>query len=900
MLGREIRESFLKYFERHGHTRVKSSALVPQNDPTLLFTNAGMVQFKDVFTGVEKRGYSRATSSQKCVRAGGKHNDLENVGHTARHHTFFEMLGNFSFGDYFKKDAIAFAWEWVTRELKIPAGRLCVTIFEGEGEIPPDLEAEGIWKAQGVPAEKILRFGKKDNFWAMGDTGPCGPCSEIHFHQGDVIPCAEEAVGRKCLGPGCDCDRWVEIWNLVFMQFERKADGSLIPLPRPSIDTGAGLERIAAIMQGKLNNYDSDLFAGLLAEGARIAGVRYGSSPETDISLRIMADHARATAFLVADGVIPSNEGRGYVLRRIMRRAVRNGYKIGVKDLFLERLCNVVIEEMGGLYTELKQHSALIGKVAQSEEEGFRQTLREGLRLLDEEFERMAGAGSRTVSGEATFKLHDTFGFPTDLTASIASERGFIVDMDGYERLMEEQRHRAEWKGSGEEELLPLYKELRSELGPTEFLGYTAESVSSSRLLAMVGREGGEGGHLKRKQSAGAGEQIEVVLSRTPFYGRSGGQEGDHGVLMAKGGAIVEVHDSVKHFGDFIVHMAKVVEGTVKAGEIVEAHVSGPRRSRVKAAHSATHLLQAALRKALGEHVKQAGSFVDEDFLRFDFHHFSQVTQEQIAAVEDEVNARVRDNIERVYHVDIPMDEAVKQGAMALFGEKYGDHVRMVEIGDSKELCGGTHVERTGDIGLFKVSSEGSVAAGIRRIEAFTGGKAESHVRSGESVLRAAAQRLKCAATEVDAKVEAQHEKIRELERAIEGLKDKISAAESKKAAEGAVCVNGVSAIAATIENADPAMLRNHADRLKEQIKSGVVLVGTVRDGKASFVCGVTADLTKRFNAGKIVKELAAIVGGSGGGRADMAQAGGPEVGKVQEAVKRFYAIVEEQATSEK
>jgi alanyl-tRNA synthetase len=918
MKGKEVRSSFLEFFVSKGHTLVRSSALVPLNDPTLLFTNAGMVQFKDVFTGVEKRDYRRATSSQKCVRAGGKHNDLENVGHTARHHTFFEMLGNFSFGDYFKSDAIAFAWEWVTKDLGLPLDHLAVTIFEGEGNIPADEEAAGFWKAQGVPESRILRFGSKDNFWAMGETGPCGPCSEIHYFQGGDLPCAEEAVGKKCLGVGCDCDRWVEIWNLVFMQFERGKDGVMKPLPRPSIDTGAGLERISAIMQGKRNNYDSDLFLGLLSEGARIAGVKYGAAADSDVSLRVMADHARTTAFLVADGVIPSNEGRGYVLRRIMRRAIRHGFKLEIKDLFLDKLCEVVIDEMGDVYPEIPAHAALIKKVAQSEEEGFRQTLAQGCRLLDEEFEKMAAGKSKIVSGEATFKLHDTYGFPTDLTETIAAEKGFRVDLEGYERLMEDQRNRSDWKGSGDK-AQDAFKWKRAQANAphgTIFKGYETEVVPSTviRMIYVPGK-----GDVSEAKAC---ESVEIVVDETPCYAESGGQIGDKGFIEGPSGQFKVRIDDVKKVGDHFFHIGVVESGVVRVGtppdfgvrglpkdlneidkargaeiEYVSVRVDPNRRARIKAAHSATHLLHGALRKVLGEHVKQAGSLVDADYTRFDFHHFSPMTPEQIAAVEDEVNARITQNVERKYHADLPMDEAVKRGAIALFGEKYGEKVRMVEIGESKELCGGTHVDRTGDIGFFKIVSEGSVAAGVRRVEAYTGRKAEAHVRAGEAVLWAAAERLKCAPDEVAARVGSLHERLRELERQIEAFKDRISAAESKKSADAAREVGGIKAIATSIENADPAMLRGHADKLKEQLKSGVVLVGTVRDGKASFVCGVTEDLTKRFHAGKIVGAVAAIVGGKGGGRPDMAQAGGPDASKLKEALEMFYEVVRSQGS---
>ncbi|MFL5521203.1 MAG: alanine--tRNA ligase, partial [Gemmatimonadales bacterium] len=735
----QIREAFLKFFEERGHRRVASSSLVPQNDPTLLFTNAGMVQFKDVFTGREKRDYSRATTSQKCVRAGGKHNDLDNVGYTARHHTFFEMLGNFSFGDYFKADAIAYGWEFVTKTLGLPVERLAVTVFNGEGGIPWDEEAFELWAKQGVPRERIYKLGYKDNFWAMGDTGPCGPCSEVHFHQGDDIPCAEVAAGRKCQGVACDCDRWLEIWNLVFMQFERKEkDAPLIPLPKPSIDTGAGLERIASVVQGKRSNYDTDLFQGILGKVSELAGKPY--TQEGGASMRVVADHGRAAAFLISDGVQPSNEGRGYVLRRIMRRAMRHAQLLGARDPIMYRLVPALVREMGQAYPELIRAEPLITETLRLEESRFRKTLERGLSILDEETRTLREG--QNLSGEVAFTLYDTFGFPLDLTQDALKSRGIGVDTDAFGAAMERQREkaRAAWSGSGDAATETVWFGIRERVGATEFLGYDTE-IAEGVVLATL-KDGAERGDLQ------AGESGLVVLNQTPFYGESGGQVGDTGIMKGDG-VRVRVTATEKKLGDLIVHHVLVEHGTLRAGQSLELIVDHERRSAVRANHSATHLLHEALRQVLGGHVAQKGSLVAPDRLRFDFSHPKPIDDGELQQVEAIANKVLLQN-EPVVTRLMAVDEAIESGARALFGEKYGDEVRVVAMGKgdgnkafSVELCGGTHVNRTGDIGVIAVVSEGAVAAGVRRMEAMTGDAARRHLTAESRKLHEIAGLLK-------------------------------------------------------------------------------------------------------------------------------------------------------------
>jgi alanyl-tRNA synthetase len=879
----EIREAFLRFFEERGHRRVSSSPLVPQNDPTLLFTNAGMVQFKDVFTGREKRDYTRATTAQKCVRAGGKHNDLENVGFTARHHTFFEMLGNFSFGDYFKKDAVAWGWEFVTspKWLGLPKDRLAATVFDGEGGLPWDQEAFELWKAQGVPVERIHKLGAKDNFWAMGDTGPCGPCSEIHFFQGNDIPCAEEKAGKRCLGVACDCDRWLEIWNLVFMQFERGADGNLSPLPKPSIDTGAGLERMASVAQGKRSNYDTDLFQSIIRAIEKISGKRYGGSPDDDVSMRVIADHARATTFLVGDGVLPANEGRGYVLRRIMRRAIRHGKRLGLEKLFLADVCAAVIEEMGAAYAETRENRAFVTKVAAQEEESFRRTLDKGLAILEEEMARLAGAKERTIPGKVAFQLYDTFGFPMDLTRVIASERGLAVDEAGFDRHMAEQRARSEWKGSGEQAVTDLHRQIATELGETRFLGYETTSAKAE-VKALIAN----GARVARAKQ---GDKVEVITSATPFYGESGGQVGDVGTLAGPKGR-VEVRDTQRPVEGLTAHLGIVESGELAVGDVVDLAVDEKRRDLIRANHSATHLLHLALREELGDHVKQAGSVVAPDHLRFDFSHFQPLTDDQLQAIERRVNDLVRENGETDTAV-LHLREARKTGAVMIFGEKYGDVVRVVRIGPSKELCGGTHVRRTGDIAFFKIGSEESIAAGVRRIVAYTGPKAVELSQREADELRRAAALLKAGAFEVAQKVEHAQRRVRELERALDEASSKIAAAQSGDLAGKAKEVGGGAKVLAVRVQGDGKSLRDLADKLRDRIGKGVVALGAEQDGKAILLVAVTKDLTARVKAGDLVKEGAKLVGGSGGGKPELAQAGGPDAAGLEKALAAIETL---------
>jgi alanyl-tRNA synthetase len=873
----QVRSTFLKFFESRGHTPVASSSLVPSADPTLLFTNAGMVQFKDVFTGREQRDYRRATSSQKCVRAGGKHNDLDNVGHTARHHTFFEMLGNFSFGDYFKADAIAWAWELVTKDLGIDPKRLAITIFKGEDGIPGDAEARALWKkVSGLPDDRIIELGKKDNFWAMGDTGPCGPCSEIHFHQGDDLPCA----AKVCQGVACDCDRWLEIWNLVFMQFERSADGKMTPLPKPSIDTGAGLERLSAVVQGVRSNYDTDLLRGIIAAGEKISGKKYGRNEDDDVALRVVADHARATTFLVGDGVLPSNEGRGYVLRRIMRRAIRYGTRLGLEKPFLHEICKTVIEAMSGAYPDLRENQSFILEVALREEEAFRRTLDRGLKLIEEEIGR---AKNRTLSGEVVFKLHDTFGFPKDLTEIVAAERGFAIDHDGYEKALAEQQGRSEFKGSGDSAIADVYPKLRAELGDSEFLGYR-ETESQGKIRALL-RAG------KRVEKASAGEEVEIVTDRTPFYGESGGQVGDAGSLEAPN-ARAEIIDVQKPVGSLIVHHAKVVSGELHPGDVVSLKVDNDRRQRIRGNHSATHLLHWALKKVIGDHVKQAGSVVHPDYLRFDYSHFQAPAPEALAEVERLVNGQVRRNAASQTE-ELALEEARRSGAVALFGEKYGDRVRVVQMGpDSRELCGGTHVGRTGDIGFFKIQSEGSIASGVRRIVALTGDAAVRLIQEEEQQIRKAAELLKGSPKELLLRVEGASRRIKELEQSLASEKKRSATASSADLLEGMREVKGVKVLSVRSENAEPQAMRELADKIRDKLGSGVVALGGEKDGKALLLVAVTKDLTARYRAGDLVRELAKEVGGSGGGKPDIAQAGGPNPAGLGRALERLYELI--------
>jgi alanyl-tRNA synthetase len=891
MTGSEIREAFLRYFERNGHTRVRSSSLVPADDPTLLFTNAGMVQFKGVFLGEERRPYVRATTCQKCVRAGGKHNDLENVGRTARHHTFFEMLGNFSFGDYFKADAITFAWEFLTQELKIDASRLIATVYTD------DDDAFALWKKiAGLKDDRVLRLGEKDNFWAMGDTGPCGPCSEVHFHQGDHLPCAEVAAGRPCLGPACECDRWLEIWNLVFMQFNRDASGRMTPLPRPSIDTGMGLERIAAVIQGKLSSWETDLFASLISRVSELARKRPGSSADDDVSLRVIADHGRTATFLIADGVTPSNEWRGYVLRRIMRRAMRHGRMLGLTEPFLWKTVAWVGDVMGEAYPEIVKDRARIEDVVRIEEERFAETLDAGMRLIDEYASVRGRQGSReaatplVLDGSFLFKLYDTHGFPKDLAEEIFQDRGWQVTDEtqvDYEAEMAAQRDRARAGASfgvgDESESAAVYQRLSSELPGVEFVGYET-LTTPARILAMVRGT-------QRVREAGAGDEVEVILDRTPAYAESGGQIGDTGTLAGRQGR-GEILDTYYRGSKLIVHRVAVRSGGFHESEDVAVAVETPRRQGLRQHHTGTHLLHAALRRVLGTHVAQAGSLVAPDHLRFDFSHGGSVKDREVEQIEELVNEQVQANTP-VTHEVMDIKEALASGAMALFGEKYGDRVRVVRIGDfSTELCGGTHLHSTGQIGYFKVDTEGAVASGVRRIEAVAGTAAVEAVARQQRVLREIGDILKISPAEAPQRLRKLLDEQRALERQLLELQGKAARSKADDLVAGARQVNGVAVVAGRIDGLDADGLRAVADRLRERLGSGIVLVGSVVDDKVNLIAAVTKDLTKRFHAGKLVQEVARAVGGGGGGRPDLAQAGGKEPAKLDAALDGVYDAV--------
>ncbi|MGL6019768.1 MAG: alanine--tRNA ligase [Gibbsiella quercinecans] len=865
----EIRQAFLDFFQSKGHQIVASSSLVPNNDPTLLFTNAGMNQFKDVFLGLDKRAYSRATTSQRCVRAGGKHNDLENVGYTARHHTFFEMLGNFSFGDYFKHDAIIFAWELLTSPhwFNLPKEKLWVTVYE------TDDEAYNIWRDDvGVPVERIIRIGDNkgapyasDNFWQMGDTGPCGPCSEIFYDHGDHI------WGGPPGSPEEDGDRYIEIWNLVFMQFNRQADGTMQPLPKPSVDTGMGLERISAVLQHVNSNYEIDLFRTLIKAVAEVTGA-------TDLdnkSLRVIADHIRSCAFLVSDGVIPSNENRGYVLRRIIRRAIRHGNMLGAKETFFYKLVAPLIAVMGPAADELKRQQATVEQVLKTEEEQFARTLERGLALLDDELAKLQGD---TLDGETAFRLYDTYGFPLDLTADVCRERGLKVDEAGFEAAMGAQRSRArESSGFGAD-----YNNVIRVDGASQFCGYD-HNEQQAKVTALF-RNG------QPVDEIHAGEEVVVVLDKTPFYGESGGQVGDKGVLKAAAGDFV-VNDSQK-YGQAIGHQGQLAQGALKVGEAVDAVIDVARRNRIRLNHSATHLLHAALRQILGEHVAQKGSLVNDKYLRFDFSHFEAMKPEQIRAVEDLVNQQVRRNLPVQTEI-MALDKAKEKGAMALFGEKYDENVRVLTMGDfSTELCGGTHAGRTGDIGLFRIMSESGTAAGIRRIEAVTGEGAIASLHQQSDLLQNVAQLVKGDSNTLADKVRGVLERTRLLEKELQQLKDQAAAQESASLSSKAKLVNGVKLLVSELNNVEPKMLRTMVDDLKNQLGSAIIVLATVADDKVSLIAGVTKDLTDRVKAGELIGNVAQQVGGKGGGRPDMAQAGGSDVNALPAALGSVEAWV--------
>jgi alanyl-tRNA synthetase len=873
----EIRDRFLEYFKRNAHEVVKSSSLIPEGDPTLLFTNAGMNQFKDVFLGNEKRSYNRASTSQKCFRASGKHNDLENVGRTARHHTFFEMLGNFSFGDYFKKDAVRFAWEFMTVDMALPEDKLWITVYKD------DDEAFDLWQeVAGVPADKILRMGEKDNFWAMGETGPCGPCSEIHIDQGPELGC-----DRPGCHVGCECDRYLELWNLVFMQYNRDRSGEMTPLPRPSIDTGMGLERIAAVKQGVFSNYDTDLFQAIIKRISDLTGVAYGKDQKSDVSLRVIADHARAMAFLIADGVLPLNEGRGYVLRRVMRRAGRHAKMLGKDEPVLYRVAEVVGELMGGAFPELIERKSFIAEVIKNEEERFLETLDSGLKILGDEMKSMKKSGHGKISGDVAFKLYDTFGFPIDLTQVIAEEEGLEVDMQGFELAMQAQRDRARehWKGSGEHTIDMVFMEIKNRHGNTEFVGY--ETIKEeSKVVALV-----QAGKTVESVS-GPGAEFQLVAEKTPFYGESGGQVGDIGRIIAKG-LEIKVTNAARLVEDQVVHHCVLEKGKVKAGDAVTLEVNAERRADIMRNHSATHLLQYALRTIIGDHVHQKGSLVAPDRFRFDLTNFAAVNHDQQQKIEALVNQKIRENHEvKILHLS--HKEAVAKGAMALFGEKYGETVRMVEMGDfSRELCGGTHAGRTGDIGMFKIVAESSVAAGVRRIEAVTGRAAVALVQDMENRMLDAADCLKAGPDEIKDRIKKLQDEVKALQRELKAEKERKLTGDSDAFAK-AKDVNGVKVLVTEVEIKNPKELRPLGDQFRDRVKSGVAVFGAKAGKKVHLLAVVTKDLTEKVKAGDIVAAIAPIVGGKGGGRPDFAQAGGQEPEKLEEALKRAEEMVEE------
>jgi len=875
MSAADVRRAFLDFFLERGHTIVPGSSLVPGNDPTLLFTNAGMVQFKDVFLGKERREYVRAASSQRCVRAGGKHNDLENVGYTARHHTFFEMLGNFSFGDYFKRDAIRFAWEFVTgtRWLGIDPQRLMVTVYR------TDDEAYEVWHRDiGLPSDRIVRIGDKpsggsDNFWQMGDTGPCGPCSEIFYDHGADIP------GGPPGSPDADGDRWIEIWNLVFMQFDRAADGTLTQLPKPSVDTGMGLERVAAVMQGVHSNYEIDLFQNLIRAAAALAGTQDLSSG----SLRVIADHIRACSFLIIDGVVPGNEGRGYVLRRIIRRAIRHGYQLGIREPFFYKLVAALEKEMGSAYPELGRNREHVERVLKQEEERFAETLANGMALLEAAIADLRG---KVLDGETVFKLYDTYGFPADLTADIARERGLGIDEAGFEAAMRKQREMARASSkfgvnlrAGDAALEGLGEVIHQD----HFQGY--EGLSGDGRVVRLIRDG------QAVQRLAEGEEGRVILDRTPFYAESGGQVGDTGVLTGGTGQFI-VRDTQKA-GSAHAHIGLVTRGTIAVGDTLHAQVNGELRNATALNHTATHLLHAALREVLGTHVTQKGSLVAPDRLRFDFSHFEAVNPRQLQEVERLVNAQIRANAPAETQV-MAFDQAVEAGAMALFGEKYESDVRVLRVGGfSMELCGGTHVRRAGDIGFFKIVGESGVAAGVRRIEALTGAGALQYVEQNDELLKEVAGLVRGAREEAPAKVRDALERIRQMEKEIRALKDKLAAGKGNDLSAGAVDVQGVKVVATKVDGADAGALRNAVDQLKSQLKSAVIVLASVESAaKIVLVAGVTADLTGRIKAGELVGAIAAQVGGKGGGRPDFAQAGGSNPAALDAALAGVVALV--------
>ncbi|WP_175712026.1 alanine--tRNA ligase [Burkholderia ambifaria] len=872
MKAAEIREKFLKFFESKGHTIVRSSSLVPGNDPTLMFTNSGMVQFKDVFLGTDPRPYSRATTAQRSVRAGGKHNDLENVGYTARHHTFFEMLGNFSFGDYFKHDAIRFAWELLTTVYQLPKEKLWVTVYQ------EDDEAYDIWaKEVGVPTERIIRIGDNkgaryasDNFWTMGDTGPCGPCTEIFYDHGP------EVWGGPPGSPEEDGDRYIEIWNLVFMQFNRDAQGNMTRLPKQSVDTGMGLERLAAVLQHVHSNYEIDLFQNLIKAAARVTEI----SDLTNNSLKVIADHIRACSFLIVDGVIPGNEGRGYVLRRIVRRAIRHGYKLGRKGSFFHKLVADLVAEMGAAYPELKEAEQRVTDVLRQEEERFFETIEHGMSILEAALADVEAKGGKVLDGELAFKLHDTYGFPLDLTADVCRERGMTVDEPAFDDAMARQREQARAAGK-----FKATQGLEYTGAKTTFHGYEEIAFDDAKVIALY-VDGSAVNEVK------AGQDAVVVLDHTPFYAESGGQVGDQGVL-ANAATRFAVADTLKVQADVVGHHGTLEQGTLKLGDVLRAEIDAHRRARTQRNHSATHLMHKALREVLGAHVQQKGSLVDAEKTRFDFAHNAPMTDDEIRRVEQIVNNEILANAPGIVRV-MPYDEAVKGGAMALFGEKYGDEVRVLDLGFSRELCGGTHVHRTGDIGFFKIVVEGGVAAGIRRVEAITGDNAVRYVQELDARVNEAAAALKAQPSELTQRIAQVQDQVKSLEKELGALKSKLASSQGDELAQQATEVGGVYVLAATLDGADAKTLRETVDKLKDKLKSAAIVLAAVEGGKVSLIAGVTPDASKKVKAGELVNFVAQQVGGKGGGRPDMAQAGGTEPANLPDALAGVKGWVEE------
>ena len=876
MDSNEIRRRFLQFFADRGHAIVKSSSLIPAEDPTLLFVNAGMNQFKDVFLGREQRSYTTATSCQKCVRAGGKHNDLDNVGHTRRHQTFFEMLGNFSFGGYFKKEAIDYAWTLLTREFKLPIDKLWVTIFR------EDDDAAKSWiSGPGVARDRILRLDEKDNFWQMGDTGPCGPCSEIHY---DLGPAASELGHTNCAFP-CDCGRYVEIWNLVFMQFDRDSEGHLSPLPKPSIDTGMGLERIASVLQGKISNYETDLLRPIIDEACQLFNVEYGGAASSDVSLRIIADHVRAATFLISDGVIPSNEGRGYVLRKIMRRGIRQGTLLGYKEPFLYTLSGYVVEMMKEAYPELIHTREYVARVIKTEEERFAAMVTVGLQRLEQTIHQLVNSGKDVIPGIEIFKLYDTYGFPLDFTKEIADEKSMRLDMDGFEAELEKQRERARqsWRGD-ETAVSPFYEKFVGK-GGTPFLGYDAIR-STSRIAGFLVNG-------MPVDSVGGGQTAEIILDETPFYAESGGQVGDTGTLTSPSG-MARVLDTYSPLRGVIVHKVQMEFGNLAVNDEIQAQVDEERRLRIAANHTGTHILHAVLRETLGTHVKQAGSLVAPDRLRFDYTHFAPLTDREIEEIEQKINRIVFRNLPVQTEI-MEINQAIARGALAFFGEKYQQQVRVVSIPEvSMELCGGTHTRMTGDVGLFKIVGESSIASGIRRIEALTGFGTFVRLEEDENLLQEIAHTLRTPRTELTRAITRLLEQQRHLENELEALKRRTAKSQIGNLVESPATVKGISVVSRRVEGVDASMLRELAENAGTKIGSGVVVLGLASDGKASLVAVVSQDLQKRLHAGRIIKEVAALVGGSGGGRPDFAQAGGKNAEKLEEALQAVYNIVAE------